>query len=500
MEKQALLNIDPVTVARYGLGGLLAGSGSAALINLIHNARALEKERSDLQNQEGTPDENTLVLTLPSHKKAEVSATAAEPHKIKVHEGSKVVTRFLQDHLTKQTRHYDGEFGTKQAAKGWPTLTAASLAALGSGTLGAALVDKLYQAKREKQLKEEVERAKQEYMGALSGQKQAEALEAIFPIFENEKQAAEGQSSFGVVSYPLAAAALLTMLGAGGTAYLTKKVLDAKVQEAEEQGRDIPKVKRIVFRTAPGGEPLPQADQTAVKAAFALMLDYVSGKSVCTADEGVKTAMAEAGITADDLMKKVADDADDAMSFLKQHPQLMDNLTGSLFQHNAMKRFALQTSPGRAYAVHHIGGLVRKLSPQTPPVVKAGQASGAGGGSGGVGGNASPSPKRITVKKRVRMTLPWMKSAQDIPGVGALATKAVGTLMSKEKTEPTAEDIAISMMDQQRQQKATAALAGMKMPDTVRLEGADPQAQKYLSEHQKQIVKLVRELAKEGQL
>jgi hypothetical protein len=356
----------------------------------------------------------------------------------------------------------------------------------------------VYQVQREKQLKSELERAKQEYMDVLgNGMKRAEELDSLFPSFGGEKTAQD--SSFGVISYPMAAAAILTILGAGGTGYLTKKILDSKVEEAEETGRDIPKVKRIVFRTQQPNEaapPLPAAEAGAVKAAFALMLDYVGGRTDYVGATDVAAAIKKAGTTADELLTKVATDAQDTVGFLKQHPQLVDSITGKLFNDNRLKKFVAQTAPGRAYAIHRVGKLVNRLS---PPAVKAGQASGAGGGSGGVGGNPTASPKHVPLCKRVRLTPPWMKSSQELP-IGTLAGKALGSLIKKEEPQPTGQDIAKDMVAQQHHEDTNRMLSKLKVPDTVQFEAQDPLAAKFLNANQRRIVRLVKQLAKEGTL
>ena len=495
MDKQALLNVDPKTVGRYAMGGLITGASAAALLDLIHDARAQIEERKRRQS-ENKPDENTIVLTLPT-KHAEVHGSAAEPVKVKMHAGSKVVTRFMKDHTGKQARHYDGEYGVKMSAHGWPTLTAASLAAIGGGTLGASIVDKLYQRQREKQLRRELELAKQEYMSALTGQKAAAAVEELFPEFQSEKQAGS-DSSFGVVSYPLAAAAILTILGAGGTGYLTKRILDAKLQERQEQGQDIPKVKRIVFQSQPTTDASKMAsaeDVEVVKAAFALMFDHVGGTRDCLDDPQFQAAAKEAGTTGEELMAKVAADADDAMAFMRQHPKLVNAISGKLLAKNPVKRFLAQTAPGRAYAVRRIGQEVSKLS---PPVEKLAQTAGAGGFGGSVGGNASPIPKKVKAKRRLRMRMPWQKSAQELPTT--TMTNRVLKNLSGTSDHVDPAELASAVADEQEKRQKSKRLATMREPDSVRIEAEGPQAEKYLTEHQRAIVKVVRRLAAEGQL
>lgn len=494
MNKQALLNVDPKTVGRYAMGGLLTGGSVAALLNLIHNARAQMKARQDLRD-ENKPDENTIVLTLPS-KQGECNGTPGEPHKIKVHESSKTVTRFLKDHTGKQARHYDGEYGKKMAAHGWPTLTAASLAALGGGGIGAVIVDKLYQQQREKQLKRELEMAKQEYMSALTGSKTAASIESLFPDFSTEKTASQ-DSSFGAISYPIAATAILAILGAGGTGYLTKKILDAKLQEAEEQGRDIPKIKRIVFQSSPSSDPSKHAsaeDIEVIKAAFALIFDHVGGTRICLDDEQFKKAAAAAGITGEALMLKAASDADDVMAFLHQHPDLVNAASSRFLANKPVQQFMARTTPGRAYAVRRIGKMVEGLS---DPQVKLAQTAGAGGFGGSVGGNASPIAKKQKSRRRLRMGMPWQKVSQELPTQLA-AKKVLQSITGTPATDPN--EIASAVADEQERRVKDKRMSEMREPGTVQIEARGQAAEKYLTANQKKIVNVVKRLAAEGQI
>ena len=492
MDKTALLNIDPATVGRFAVGGALAGGSAAALLNLMHTARAIQAERKRRAG-EGKTDANTIVLQIP-RKSAEVTGTSDEPHKIKVHESAKQITRLLKGATSKQVRHYSGEYGSKVAAHGWPTLTAASLAAIGGGTAGAMLVDKLYQVQREKQLRKELDLAKQEYMGALVGRKSAAALDELFGV-QLEKTADDSHSAFGAISYPMAAAALLSVLGTAGTGYLTKKILDAKLEEVEGVGKDIPKVKRIVFQSTPEADTTKHASVAeikAIKATFALMLDYVGGGTDYVGDEAIKTAAVEAGTTADELMKRAATDAQDTVQFLHGHPGLTDKITGKLFADSRVKRFMAQNPIGRHFVANRAGKMVDKLGSFN----KLAQSAGAGGGSGAVGGNQSPAPAKLPIRKRIRMSPPWMKSGQDIGMM--VGGKAIQTLSGSGKSEP--EEIARAIADEQENRASEQRIAGMKEPGQIEIDAKGPDAEKYLNANQKRIVDVVKRLAAEGQL
>jgi hypothetical protein len=489
MNKQALLNIDPRTVGRYAAGGAATGASAAAILDLLHTARSLNEERK--KKRELETDENTIVLTLP-HKSAEVSGTAKEPTKIRIHAGSQVKERLLRAGKTQSRTPHNGTYSQKIAATGWPTLTASSLAAIGGAGAGAAIVDKIYQVRREKQLKAELDAAKQEYMSALSGGKTAASIENLFGVDSDEKQA---DSQFGMLSYPIAATALLTILGAGGAGYLTKKILDEKLRDTEEKSIDVPKVKRIVFRTAPEADQSKHAsveEVEAVKAAFVIMLDAVGQTDRYLGQPAVKRAMADAKTSYETLTKMALNDVDDTRAFLEAHP----NLTSQLAQHATqgkgwLARTVAKTPIGRHMVINRATDMVRGLA------TKQAQTAGSGGCSGAVGGNQGPSPRTQINKKKRSMQRPiWMKASQALEMAGS---GVVSNLIRKTE-QPTADDIASAIQAKQDETAKQKHLESVRVPGTVQLQAGDPEAAKYLTHNQQKIVSVVKRLAAEGQL
>ena len=139
-------------------------------------------------------------------------------------------------------------------------------------------MDKLYEMQRERRLKRQLDAAQREYMTVLGGGsvKGASAVGEMFSGDSEEKQA-DGET-FGMLNYPMAALALMTILGSGATGYLTKKVLDEKLEQAHDQSMDIPKVKRIVFQTAPASDKAASADDCeAALGALMVTMDRIGG-------------------------------------------------------------------------------------------------------------------------------------------------------------------------------------------------------------------------------
>ena len=219
-----------------------------------------------------------------------------------------------------------------KTATGWPTMTMGALAALGGTGAGVALVDKLYQMRREKMLKQELEASQQEYLKTLAG-KQASAIDEFFPIAMDKQAGIE--HTFGLLNYPMAAAALLTLMGTGGTAYITKRILDEKLREAREKGLDMPKVKRIVFKTAPTAGAKPEEEEAPedmklasaqdimnIKAALFIMMDKLDTHTRVLGTPGVKEAQAAAGLPTNKLFNLSEGDIGTIMSALDKNPEL----------------------------------------------------------------------------------------------------------------------------------------------------------------------------------
>lgn len=471
--------IDYNTVARYGAGGLMAGAGAASLVNLLHHIQQMRQERKQkLKNQD--TDENTIVLTLPRKSAALVQKLAAAcDSTIKHTEGPKHtvydVNRGQKQSRAKDTGKYGPQLTAKTAGSGWPTMTGSWLAALGGGAGGVVLANEVYKKYREKQLKRELEAAKQEYMDVLTRQvKGASVIESLFQVPDQEKQA---QDAFGTLSYPMAALALMTILGTGATGYLTKKVLDEKLRDTESQATDVPKVKRIVFRTArPGdGQKLAEAEEAcdmadleAVAGALLVTMDKVAGDNRFTALV-VKEAELS-GLTPAQLVK-YAENVDELLTQLRQAPELRQSLYKVFNQYSGgkglgadvgrfFKGMALKTPMGQNYADKKLYSTVLGL--KDGGGLKIGAAPIAAMLGGGVG--------------------------------GAL----LGGDIMDSSTPP--EEMAKLVAVEQQKLEEEEALKKQKVPGNVRVKAVDKGAAEYLAANKDKIQGLIRRLAAEGQL
>lgn len=392
-------NIQPEIVARYGLGGLLTGGALASALNLVHMLRELSRQRAEKVPTE--TDESTLVLTLPPGRKAAAAKPAPyAPAKGKyitdgnvgdydahepppstgpvnpelgiVNKKSLPITVKRRAVLTNKTMkgkrrqgpRESGQFGVKTA--NWPTLTAALLAMGAGGGLGYSLIDKLYEIRRLKAGEKELDTARQEYLDLLAKDKEA-GFNELFTI-PQEKLALFGDKkrTFGMIDLPLGLAALAFILGTGGSAYLTKRILDQLGAKKPPKGVQ-PAVKRIVFRSTPGEEgtnlseeigpeeepkvaesieeleKAQEADEV-FDAALGTYLDIMSGAPAVTGTDAVKAKLAEIGETPASLIKTAATDFDSLIATLQANPKLRQLMQGAMMEsHPIIKHFKWAT-------------------------------------------------------------------------------------------------------------------------------------------------------------
>lgn len=490
MQKQAL-TVDPAIVGRYAAGGALAGGGTAALVNLVHMINAMRAEKKKRLTPTET-DENTIVLTLPP-KQADIidkqvsSITGPKLTKTGPQSGEYALGRGPNPGQSRNSGSM--KFGPKlcmgksaAGTAGWPTLTASMLAALAGGAGGASLVNKLYEVQRERRLKADLEAAKQEYMDMLSGNavKGASIIEDMFDYADNEKQAGD---TFGVLNYPMAAMAILTILGSGATGYLTKRILDEKLHDAQGRSMDVPKVKRIVFRSAPESDPTKVAsddDRHAVAAGLMVMLDKVGGTTRFVDMPAVKTALDNNKITAQDLIKE-AGDWDVLFDHLKTAGDLRDRLYDTYVKYTEknpvksfFKRTALKFPAVRRYADKKLDSALSGLR------------------------NLIPSSLQDKMSQDLATTLdsdvlsPLMRAGTTLFG-GA----AVGKMMDKSLTPQELAQLIVSAQEEAQQ---TKLLKDTKVPDTVQVGAQDPKAKTYLIKNQGKIQSIIKRLAAEGQI
>lgn len=344
MEKTAQIPKDKVNYWYLRQLGIGAGTGvaTAAALGLIHSIRAGMAERA-LAKKKTDTDEDTIVLTLPP-KTSEISGGACK--QVKDTEGP--VTKHgpkLYSKTPGKQQHRDvenGHFGNKVADvsqkpqgewKQWvddflrtwtpePTASprqivyATLLKGLGA-TGGFIAANSAYNAYRDYYLNKELNKAKKEYIDQSnpSLSKISGFVEKAFG-FEDVRRAilvkhAAGDESWlnnlkkglnkdwgALVGDKITAGIILAFLGTtGGTAYLTKRILDAQTKKLEGDSMTFqpPKVNRIIFRTLPPStdsakqpllpagvkeQPLTQEETNQVKAAFWIIHDVVSGRNI----------------------------------------------------------------------------------------------------------------------------------------------------------------------------------------------------------------------------
>lgn len=463
MNKVAL-EIDPAVVGRHAAGGAMLGMSAAGLIELAHSV-SMARRRAKADREPTETDENTIVLTLP--KRAEVKADKATTAAVETTKaGDYVINR------GKQSRHVKGQFGPNlaKAASGWPTLTASALAAIAGTAGGAALVSRIAAKQREKRMKEELAQARQEYLDMLSGGavKGASVIEDMFGGFEPEGEKQAGDT-FGMLNYPLAAMAILTILGGGATGYLTKRVLDEQFQATNKATKDIPKVKRIVFRSAPETDPAKMASADECRSCAAgllVMMDRVSGTYRFTDMPYVKEALDKSGLTKEALVGQ-ASDWERVRGTLDADPNLAqalariysDSTTANPFARFFKRTMLSMPGLGKHMANKGINDFIAKMQGAGDTGVKAAALRPGGLGAAMLG--------------------------------GALGTAVGGDRITKDE---------LAKMIEEAQAKADAERSPRAEADTVSIGGADPAAKAYVGANGPKIQALVRRLASEGQI
>jgi len=517
--------MDPGTVGRAAMGGAMVGGGATAVLSLIHMLRSM-KQRQETEQAED--EEGTITLTLPPK-----AAKSCDPVKLVKVESPKVTS---VTGPKKQFRHaIDGKFGNKTAAEPgkWQTLSGKWLAGGAGAAGGAYVVNKVYQKIRERKLEQELEAAQQEYMDLLqrgSASKLATSMDSLFPM---GKDAAD---KWGLLSYPLASAAVLTVLGTGATAWMTKKVLDEKLRGAKGRGLDLPQLQRIVFKTAPQPVAAPTAlvgeeeeepgykqataeDIVDVQAALGIMMDKVGSHTLVLDTDYVQAEMVKAGTDVRGMFK-LAQDIDALMNYLRQNPQLSRMVQrATMEKHPVMKHFRWATKiPG----LNRIGDWFanRKINnyfrpkPQAQPA-----ASGPSAWLAKLKQRFTPEPpsmmdnikQRFTPQppgmaeqakqkalefqqagaKRMQDFRQYMSTPQKQAGLGSdvfgsiLGSAAVeSTLGHKGKAAPVAPE---------------PASASPAVKD-IELEAQDPGAQEYLDNNRQRVLAILTQMRQEGKI
>ncbi len=467
MDKKAI-DIDPSVVSRFATGGLLTGAGGAAALSLVRMLREMRLKQRETEPQ---TDENTIVLTLP-RKTAEV--TTSHPTKAKMVPAIKRTTIASKG---TQPRRPDCTFGPslKKYGTAWPSLSAGVLVGLAGTAAGAHLVNRVYQRHREKNLQTDLDAARQEYLDALAGgQKTADFLG--LPYSEQEKDA----SVTGMLNWPIAMATIMSILGAGGAGYVTKRVLDEKFRDTQTRGLDIPKANRIVFRSQPKQqnsvpiEPDEEEDEKnasaqdieCVKAAVCVMIDKLDPNPRILTDPQVKQACAEAGITRAELLKS-AQDIDALLAHLQQRPELQTMLTrAGMEEHPVLRHFRWATKlPGignrmRGRAMSHVEKLLRPSTSMMPPPPST---------------SMMPPPRSTLMAPKVAM--------------GGVLSSLIGSSIAERAAAPRPAST-----------PAASATVAPRTADSIQLSGEDPEARAYMEKNKQQIKALIEQLIQQGKL
>jgi hypothetical protein len=289
---------------RYVGGGAVVGGGLAGALALLHEFQ-LDKYRKETAKKLKDSDENTLVITIPNKKVAEVLGLSTEPTELE-----KTETTSRTNSLVPVKTYRNGNYGTVDMkvaggdndveAGAW-TLPIKTMLIAGGGIGGYSLIDSLYRKALKKRLEKEEENAKNEYLNVVMG-KSAQSN----PIVDN------------VIGIPL----LLSLAGLGGSAYLTKRVLDAHEKELNEDSVEPPKVERIVFRSAPvKGEKKADAELSEiVQAAVILEMDKMASAGVME-DPRVQAHAAEFTKIA-----QASSDIDTILQGIKANPEMRKSI------------------------------------------------------------------------------------------------------------------------------------------------------------------------------
>lgn len=315
--------------------GALVGAGTASIINLIHNVRSNMADKKE-RERELDPDEGTIVLTLPRKNASCDKVVATEGPTTKVYpatvnnrqrrdeigrfgesiakkaEGDtrsilesiipklkELGSKYLKPSQTNEKNWWDrfntGSPESTQLATG----VLLSLAAAGGGY---GLADWRYNKYRKGVLKAEEEKAKKEYLDQLTGDfhkysgyiDRTMCIPELRNLIPVTKQAQAKDPHYGSVvgAYGLLLLSALT----GGSAYLTKQILDANRRSMDtDPSYKPPKTTRIVLRSLPASNKhhalsdgsdeedsklkLAEDEMNQIKAAFLIIKDVVGNEN-----------------------------------------------------------------------------------------------------------------------------------------------------------------------------------------------------------------------------
>lgn len=273
-------------IVEWLLKGSLIGGGVAsasALISQVLEAKRQKKLKDERDKGEITP--NTIVLRI--KKKAEcnrakkncTNKATKEVKKAKVKVSPTVEAKDIMYSASDKPRGMNGQFTSIRTKEASITEKAFSILSFGTGAVGGYyLVDKLASKLDQNRLKKQIEAAQTEYIDLLDGKivKGAESFSELFMFnnhefddFEKEvatsiqKEAGAPTDIYNILSSipkvtrsvvngaENATSTLLAayILGIGGSAYLTKKLLEKHFKDVNEQVEP-EKQTKIIFKSA----------------------------------------------------------------------------------------------------------------------------------------------------------------------------------------------------------------------------------------------------------
>jgi len=253
--------------------GLYGGAGLGALMALLKN-NALDKKVSDIYADEKT-DKDTMVLRIP-RRTGDKRAAASTPKR----DGSGTSTKELKktsyraafkpgpaprsvvkDHELADPRNVKKADVEKSALPRQFQEALHVLAVLGAGGVGYKAVTALHDKIVDKRLKADEEAARRAFMSSLMPKRASDEMEK------------EALSAGGTM-------ALLMLLLGGGSAYVTRDILNARRDRLAGKSYDPPPpINRIVFKSEDADEDDEGTEltQDQFKAAFVIKLAEVSG-------------------------------------------------------------------------------------------------------------------------------------------------------------------------------------------------------------------------------
>lgn len=500
---------SPITL-RHGMGGAALGFGTAGVVNALHYVRELRKARRDSED----PDNDALVIELPRKTASEGPPPGTKEDTVKMPKADPKLCKSVTTKASNPGREYgSGRFAPSmmkgaKAPEGWPVLTASFLAMLGGGALGATAANKLYAFARRKQLDAELEAAKREYAGSVGSVLSKKA------------------DTFGYLSYPMFAAATLGILGAAGSGYITKKILDERSRTQDEEaakGSGL-KLKRVVIRQAKDDKEASAdgdiVDPGVMLAAIAVHTDRVGDTDRFTGGPDFAKAAAACGATRDVLMEKCADTG-----------TLIEYLEGNEGLRRAIQQAYVNGIGGTAGRVARAafkmpgGGamadMAMKMSgkgggaPNLNPVAAAGitdalKADDAGrlglqkayaGKMTGIKGGLARFGLKTQLGRGIadRLTYKAVGDAVKTAAAGrVMPSIAGGMIASGLGEEPTADEIAAAVVEERERRDAERRAAVTSVPGQIKVEAKGKAAQRFLAEHGDAISRVLKNMAAGG--